>query len=658
MKLLPTLPVLLLSCFSAALSAADWRPVERADLELKTPRIEPGADAEAIFWDVKIEDQLKGRDLSLTLSHYIRIKIFSDLGREKFSSVEIPLSGKRTVHDIAGRTIKADGTIIELKKDGIFDQDLVKTKGTKLRGRTFTLPNVAAGDIIEYRYKETRENEIVDHMRLDFQRDLPIWSVTYHLKPLQIPYLPYGMRTMALQCKPPAFEQEPNGFYSTTMTNMPAFREEPNMPPESQLRAWLLVYYEEDKKTDAEKYWKEIGKKDFSTFKPLLHADGLVKQTAEELVSGIAKPEDKLAAIDTFCRTKIRNLNSSAFHLTADERKEVKENKSPGDTLKQKAGSGMDVDLLFGALVNAAGFEARMARVADRGHTFFSPARPSTYFLGGFDVAVKLDDKWTFFDPATPYLDHGMIRWQEEGGQALVSDPKAGFFVPTQYSEPERSVRQRRAKFKLLDDGTLEGTVQYSYTGHVGRDQKSRYEEMTPAQQEEEWKKSLQARLSTAELSDFAMKDTGDAGKSLVVEHKVTVPGYAIRTGKRLLLQPAFFERNLDPRFTDSKRKWDVYFDYGWAEDDDLSIELPQGWVLDDPVAPRNSKIGDIGIYTADVRKSKDGRVLFYKRRFDWGYHAPTVIPAEHYSQVKKVFEFIQEQDNYTIALKAAGDGK
>jgi len=44
------------------------------------------------------------------------------------------------------------------------------------------------------------------------------------------------------------------------MENVPSFHEEPRMPPEDQLRPWLLVYYSEDKKLQAAQYWKEKGK--------------------------------------------------------------------------------------------------------------------------------------------------------------------------------------------------------------------------------------------------------------------------------------------------------------------------------------------------------------------------------------------------------------
>jgi uncharacterized protein DUF3857 len=638
--------------------ADNWRPVDASELAQKTARVEASADAEAIFWDVKIEDSFAGGDFHLTMSHYIRIKIFTALGKEKYATVEIEQPRHRNITDIAGRTIKPDGSVVELKKDGIFERELVKTKGLKLRGKTFTLPNVEVGDIIEYRYKEHRDNEVATYMRLYFQRDLPMWKVSYHLKPLNIPWAPYAMRTMAFAFEPKPFQKEPNGYYVTSMADMPSFHEEPYMPPEDQLRAWMLIYYEEDKKIDAEKYWKETGKSDYAKFKPHISADGLVKRTAAELVSGIEKPEDKLAALDLFCRTKIQNVSSAASHMTEEQRKAVKENHSAGDTLKQKAGRGMDIDFLFAALANGAGFEARIARIPDRGDTFFDRRRPTTYFIDNFSVAVRVNDKWVFFDPLSRYLESGMLRWQEEGQQALVSDPKEGFWNPTQHLEPERSLRRRRATFKLLDNGTIEGNVEYSYTGHVGRIEKTRYAEMTPEQREEDWKKSLQARLSTAELSVFEMKEADDPVKPMTVKHDVSIPGYATRTGKRILLQPAFFERNIGPRFTEAKRKWDLYFDYGWAEDDEVTIELPDGWELDQPMAPVSQSITKVGDYSVKVLKTTDGRKLIYQRKFDWGRNMNVLLPVKAYEAVKKIFDFVQEQDSYTITLRETGDAR
>jgi hypothetical protein len=232
-------------------------------------------------------------------------------------------------------------------------------------------------------------------------------------------------------------------------------------------RAWELIYYEAGSKVEAEAFWKQTGRNDYQNYKKEISPDSAVKRTAAELVSGIDKPEDKLHALDLVCRTKIENVGSSASHWTAAQKAALKENHSPGDTLKQKAGRGMDIDYLFAALANGAGFDARLARIPDRGDTVFDRGMTLLYFIDNFDVAVKVDDEWIFFDPATRYLENGMLRWQEEGQQAHVSDPKDGFWTRTQYLEPAHSARQRIATLKLLEDGTLEGSVQLTYSGHA-----------------------------------------------------------------------------------------------------------------------------------------------------------------------------------------------
>ena len=59
--------------------AQDWKPVDPADLALKAPVVEKDADAEAIFWEVRVDDS---NPYELSLKNYIRIKVFNERGRE------------------------------------------------------------------------------------------------------------------------------------------------------------------------------------------------------------------------------------------------------------------------------------------------------------------------------------------------------------------------------------------------------------------------------------------------------------------------------------------------------------------------------------------------------------------------------------------------
>src|SRR5437763_644265 len=44
-------------------------------------------------------------------------------GKEQQGTIDIPYFGKTSIMDIAGRTIKPDGSILELKKNTIFERD-------------------------------------------------------------------------------------------------------------------------------------------------------------------------------------------------------------------------------------------------------------------------------------------------------------------------------------------------------------------------------------------------------------------------------------------------------------------------------------------------------------------------------------------------------
>jgi len=105
---------------SLALSGENWRPIGTADLDLKAPIVEKDADAEALFWEVRLNDDPQG---DLIFNHYVRIKVFTDRGRESQSKIDIAFgkfSGREIkISDIAARTIKPDGSIVELKSGDV-----------------------------------------------------------------------------------------------------------------------------------------------------------------------------------------------------------------------------------------------------------------------------------------------------------------------------------------------------------------------------------------------------------------------------------------------------------------------------------------------------------------------------------------------------------
>lgn len=644
--LLPLSLFCLFLVFPAAIFAGDeWRPIDPADLALKAPKVEKDADAEAIFWEVRVDDSVADE---LSLRNYVRIKVFTERGRESQSKVDLQYVGSNRIKDIAARVIKADGTITELKKEDILERTIVKAGGSKAKAKSFALPGVEPGCIVEYRWREVRPQASANRLRLQFQRDIPSQTVSYFLKPYM------GMRYMPFHIGETRFVKDKDGFSKLTLSDVPAFRPEPFMPPEDEVRSWVFLYYTENTETklDPDKYWNSLGKSFYDTFKDLMKPNDDVKTAVVGIVGDAATPEEKLQRIYDFCLAKIRNVDDDANGMSEDEKKKVKENKSPGNTLKRGIGSSLDIDMLFAAFAKAAGFEARLALSGNRSDLFFNRDLVNIEFLGSAFIAVKVGEQWQFYNPDAMYMPQGMLIWPVESQDVLITDPKQPIWVKTSTSAPEKSLEKRTAKLKLLEDGTVEGEARVEYSGHIGYDMKEYNDDDSPAQREETLRDAIKKHMSTAEVSDIKIENVTDAARPFVYVYHIRVPGYAQRTGKRIFLQPSFFEHGGDPVFPASERRHPVYFHYPWFEQDEVTIELPAGYSLDNADAPSPIRSLPITEYLPTIGVTTDGRTLVYKRKFFFGGGGFILFPQTAYPNLKTLFDAVHKGDNHTITLK------
>src|SRR5438552_15162341 len=77
----------------------DWQPVTAAELASERT-VDKSADAEALFWDIHIEQT----ESKTVLSHYFRIKIFTDRGVVSYGRVDFPYGCSIYLNDINART--------------------------------------------------------------------------------------------------------------------------------------------------------------------------------------------------------------------------------------------------------------------------------------------------------------------------------------------------------------------------------------------------------------------------------------------------------------------------------------------------------------------------------------------------------------------------
>lgn len=653
---------ILLGNTSLVFGDVEWRSVTPAELEMKTPKVEAGADAEAIFWEVKIDDS-SSEDLSLY--HYVRVKIFTERGREKFSKIDVPfIKGEMKIKDIAARIIRPDGSIVEIGKDDIFEREIVKANKIKIRAKSFAVPNIEPGVIVEYQYREQIENASASGMSLEFQRDVPVQNLTYLYKPYnknEPSYRSYNFNDTK-------FIKDDKGFYRATRVNVPAFKEEDYMPPEDMVKPWMslqkrfdltytgasafLTTYIIKDSNNPLSYWGGFSTENIGYLRFMNKPDKNVKKIAEQVISGATTDDDKLRKIYEYVQTQIRN---TSFDMTLDEeaRKKLPKVRSVGDVIKNQQASSQFIDILFGAMANSVGFETRVAFVPNRNKMFFEPKMTNENFIHPGLISIKVKDKWKYFNPGIKFLPFGKLVWYEEDVWALSVGEKEFSWDKTPLASYDESLSKRTAKFKLTEDGTLEGSVSVEYSGHKAIEYRIDNYDVSQNKREENVVQEIKSQISAAEISNINIANIDSNEKSLIISYKVRVPNYAQKTGKRIFVQPNYFEYGGEPVFSSAARKYDIYFHYPWSEIDEIEYELPTGYQFDNAENPADVYDSHkVGFLSNLVSVAKDATYMRVKRKFHFGGGGNILFKASAYEALKNLFDNFHKADTQPITLK------
>jgi len=223
-----------------AAAGIGFQPVVPDDLKMTAGPQAPGAPAIILFRQVDRDDN--GRT-----SHendYFRIKILTEEGR-KYADIEIPyFKDNEKIVVVSARTIRPDGSIVNF--DGkVFDKSIVKAKGLKYLAKTFTLPDVQVGSIIEYYFTRDLAEMLIFDSHWILSQDLYTKSAKFSLKPYRSEYQQFSCR-WSWQDLPPGTAQPkegPDHVVRLEAQNIPAFQTEDFMPPENELKARVDFTY-------------------------------------------------------------------------------------------------------------------------------------------------------------------------------------------------------------------------------------------------------------------------------------------------------------------------------------------------------------------------------------------------------------------------------
>ncbi len=551
-------------------AGTDFQPISPEELKMTSEPLAPGAAAIILYRQVDRDDSSSGK---IREDNYYRIKVLSDAGR-KFANIEIAfLKGVDEVVHIRARTIKPDGTAVEF--DGkFFDKSLVKFHKLNYLARTFTLPAVETGCIIEYSYTLGLQHAYASHWILS--EELFTRSARFSLKPFKGGYFPLTLHQSWKNLPSGAQPKEgPDHIFRMEASNIPAFQAEEFMPPPNELKSRVDFTYEIGRAEDVpEQFWKIVSRNRNDQLENFIGKRKAMEEAVAQTISPNDPPEVKLRKI----YDHVQHLRNTSFELqkTQQEQKREKEkfDENVGDVWKRGYGNKWQLDWLFLGLVRAAGFEAYGCWVSSRAEYFFSPRTMEGGHLNETAVLVKLNGKDLYFNPGEEFAPFGMLNWSETGTPGMRLDKDGGTWIQTTLPQSSESRIERKAKLKLSDTGDLEGKLTLTYTGLEAmyhRLDVRHSDEITRKKFLEDRVKSQVPVAAEAELTN--QPDWSSSETPLVAEFDLKIPGWASNAGKRVLIPAGVFTAGEKHTFEHTNRVHPIYFEYPYEK---WELNFPQ----------------------------------------------------------------------------------
>lgn len=625
-----------------------FQPVSPDELKMTSEPKAPGAPAIILFREVDRDD----RGLTAHEDVYFRIKILTEEGR-KYADIEIPFyKAEGNIGNIHARTIEPDGSIVSFAGKA-FDKDIVKARGVRYLAKTFTLPDVRVGSVLEYYYTLDLPETTLFNSRWILSNELYTKSAKFSLKPYTSDYEHWSVRWTWNRLPEGTVQPKegPDHVIGMQASDIPAFHAEDYMPPENELKSRVDFIYSRDfLEQDPDKYWKKLGKKRNDQLESFIGKRKAMEEAVATIVSPGDTPEVKLQKI----YARVQQIRNTTYEVqkTAEEQKRIKE-KTPEnveDIWKKQYSNGRDLTWLFLALARAAGFEGYGMWLADRENYFFYPQTMDGERLDANVVVIKLNGKDVFFDPGSAFTPFGMLPWTETAVRGLKLGKDGGTWLETSLPSSADSGIRRKAELKLNDTGELEGKLVVTYTGLEASERRvsERLADDTERKKylEDDVKEAIPI-ISDIELTN--QPDWKSSSPSLVAEFSVKITGWVSAAGRRALFPVGLFGATEKRLFDHADRVHPIYFSYPFQRSDDISVDLPLGWQVSTVPKPQQLDAKAI-IYNLNATNDKGSLHVSRTLNVD-----VLLLPVENYPSLRKIFQIVRTGDEQQAILLPGG---
>ena len=438
----------------------DWLPVTPADLAMQSEPKAPGAPAILLY------RQFDRDDTEAREHVYRRIKILTEEGRQ-LGDVHITYRAERdTIRAIQARVIHPDGRVVQF--DGtVYEKPVSEEEGRTVREKTFTLPDVQPGCIVEYQYSRRMDNSYVYNSLWELSDPLFTKVEKFTLRPYANLTLRWSWPHGLPPGVPPPTQARAYGVISMEAHDLAPFTSEEYAPPDDQLRYRLDFIYSDERKPemDPQAFWTNYGKSIYRGDEKWMQVSKNMSQALGRMLNPDDSAETKLRKI--YARIQqFQNLSNLPDGAEKDEKaRRAAKFENAGDVWEAGFGYRNALTMIMVTLSRAAGVPADLVISSRRDEEFFNPSMMNTDQIGVALLLAHVEGRDLFVYPGDPLIGFGTLPWTVTGVKALREDQNGGTWISTPTLQASQTHIDRDAKLVMQESGELTGTVTITFSG-------------------------------------------------------------------------------------------------------------------------------------------------------------------------------------------------
>lgn len=527
----------------------------------------------------------------------VRIKIYNKEGynwatqmvsyySEKLSRESVIFSDAVTYNLVDGKIEKT-----KLKSDGQFDEIINKYWSQK----KITMPNVKEGSIIEYSYT-INSPRIGEFKEWNFQTSIPVnYSEFETVIPEYFVYKPnqkgYVFPKVTTNSKSKIVNyvytsERTNGYPATrsnetlsykenitkySVENLPAMKEESfvnnidNYTASISHELSMTMFPNQAYKTYSTD-WNSVVKTiyDYEGFGAELNRTGYFEDDITQLVKGLNSKEEKIVALFNFIKTKVKWNGMNGYSCEEGVR----------NAYKSGVGNVADINLMLTAMLRFVEINANPVLISTRsnGISLFPNRGAFNYVISG----IETDNGIVLLDATEKYSIPNILPLRDLNwyGRLIRKD---GTSEQVDLMPKINSKELTNVSVVLNAEGVLNGQIKQYHGEHEAL----KFRQNHIVTNKDNYLESLENRNNNIEVNDYVRENELDLSKPIIETYRFKDTKTVEIINGKLYLTPLFFFSAKENPFKQEVREYPVDFGYPIQEKFNISIEIPEGYVVE-----------------------------------------------------------------------------